>query len=690
MRRRTILKSIGASGLALGGLGGAGSVAMTQPAAAATGSVIDDFDDGDLSEYTVYREGPATVVSSPTYSGSGALAFDSTSADAVSMSGLANYPTAGDTFSTRVRWTPGANGAVFAYGIQSYVEYGDQELYYVLIKPDADQIALKKKDLSGKTKLEKNFNVGMSADTWYNLEVDWQTDGTHTVTLYNDADGQVTQLSSTDTTWTDGGVGFYGRELNSAATVYFDEAVVDSAPAELGPIPTERTLLLDDFSDRQLSEYETYREESAVEFVSAPTFYGSTALSVSGDSAELISTSGLGIYPRQGDTFACRIRWTGNANALRFNYGVQDRDNRYMAIVSPDNDIVRLIREKDNSRTKLDAAFGVTDLHPDTWYEIRVRWSVGGDHNVKVLTTDDTVVCELTGQDDTWSSGGFGFDGMEFGTGATDYFDAPTLVQSTYPNRVTISNESQLSLSPLVSVDGALRSDGDSKTFVDIAAGETTTVDFDGNLTAVDDGYMKFTVDQSQKSIHVEDLDASNLDYEIEVTGTLARIDSSNNASVNGGIASGTLDGSTDSFEFTGDVERVRHVSVAEFDIYTGFRRVADHPYPDESVARLAIEYVEDPNHDRVAFTTTALEDGYGLYLARGAASVSDIPDEIVRLTEGTPAGNTELEWSSDGELRYWQNAALWRQQVEYPTQIRRPIPYESKPQPGYPSRGDN
>jgi hypothetical protein len=206
-----------------------GSSQSTDPSE--TEIAIDDFEDGTLNEYSVYREGPATLVSSPTYSGSQALAIDQTATDVVSMAGLPYYPQAGDTFSTRVRWTPDANGVIFAYGVQTYVEYSDFEYYYILIKPDADQIALKKWDNDTKSKLDKNLSVGMSADTWYELEVDWQTDGTHTVTLYDDSGAQVSQLSAVDTAYSSGGLGFFGRELNSGATVYFDDAKVTTDDA---------------------------------------------------------------------------------------------------------------------------------------------------------------------------------------------------------------------------------------------------------------------------------------------------------------------------------------------------------------------------------------------------------------------------------------------------------------------------
>lgn len=422
MRRRSLLKSIGASGIALSGLGGAGSL-MTQPAAAATGSIIDDFDDGDLSEYTVYRQGPASVVSSPTYSGAGALKIDGTSTDVVSMSGLPDYPEAGDTFSTRVRWTSNANGVQFAYGIQTYVEYSDQEYYFVNIRPDADQIVLKRYDLNGKHKLDKNFNVGLSADTWYELEVDWQTDGTHTITLFDESGSQVTQLSATDSTWTDGGVGFFGREANSGATVHFDEAVIGD-PGAGGGVSGLGTI--DNFDDSDLGEYTVYRQGPAT-ITSTPTANGSGALKIDGTSTDVVSMSGLPAYPAAGDTFSVRVRWTAGANGLWTAYGMQTyveySDQEYYFVnIRPDADQIVLNRYDLNGKTELDKEFDI-GLNSDEWYELKINWQADGTHHVTLYEADGTLLTHLTGNDATWDSGGIGFFGREATSGATVYFD---------------------------------------------------------------------------------------------------------------------------------------------------------------------------------------------------------------------------------------------------------------------------
>lgn len=182
MGRRSVLRLLGTTGLAMGAVGG-GSTALSQPAAAATGLDIDNFDDSDFSEYTFYRDGVATSTSNPTFSGSGALKIDGVATDCVSRSGLDAYPSRGDTFSVRVRWTAGAHAVIFAYGIQTYVEYADTEYYDVTIRPDSDKVVLKKTTLNGTSAMDKEFGVSLSPDTWYRIEVKWETDGTHGYSL---------------------------------------------------------------------------------------------------------------------------------------------------------------------------------------------------------------------------------------------------------------------------------------------------------------------------------------------------------------------------------------------------------------------------------------------------------------------------------------------------------------------------
>lgn len=87
-------------------------------------NIIDDFEDGDLSEYThnTTRDGRAEIVSSPSLHGSQALAISNENAELISLpgDGLATYPSQGDRFEYHVRGTGSADLTNFTYGVQDH------------------------------------------------------------------------------------------------------------------------------------------------------------------------------------------------------------------------------------------------------------------------------------------------------------------------------------------------------------------------------------------------------------------------------------------------------------------------------------------------------------------------------------------------------------------------------------------
>ena len=202
-------------------------------------ALIDDFEDSNLAEYTVsYGQGNESLVSSPTYTGSQALALSGGDTKLISTSGLAVYPSAGDRFSYRVRATSDASNDTdrgsIAYGVQDTDNH-----YYVLLDFDNDKVNLSRWEAASQSKLAEDTSVTLSEDTWYKVVVDWSATGRHTITVFDDSGSQVTELHAVDETWASGGVGYFSR-LNTAGTVYYDYGTFEScwsadSKAELGP-----------------------------------------------------------------------------------------------------------------------------------------------------------------------------------------------------------------------------------------------------------------------------------------------------------------------------------------------------------------------------------------------------------------------------------------------------------------------
>lgn len=189
------------------------------------GSVVDDFESGDLSAYQEGGQQPSDYVltSSSTVSprnGSVHLGYSATISNPTvltSTSGLNAYPSAGDTF--RV-WVYADNfngqGAGVYYGVPSESS-GEADGYLAYIR-------------SGRVYLEKNQRStrlasgsgGVSTGTYYQLEVDWQTDGTHSVQVLNQQGSTVDSLTASDSEYGSSGVGTYVNSPAESVTAYWD------------------------------------------------------------------------------------------------------------------------------------------------------------------------------------------------------------------------------------------------------------------------------------------------------------------------------------------------------------------------------------------------------------------------------------------------------------------------------------
>ena len=186
-------------------------------------NLIDSFEDGDISEYTFdpTRENLATVVSSPTRSGSHALELGGTNTELISTPELPRYPTAGDTISYWVRGTNNADDTNFSYGVQDH-----ENRYFVRVDLANSDLYLFRYQNGGATQLASNTTgYTLSQDVWYEVEIQWGTDGTHTVTLFDSSGSQLVQVTGSDATWTSGGIGF-DAYLSGSQAAYFDNVTL--------------------------------------------------------------------------------------------------------------------------------------------------------------------------------------------------------------------------------------------------------------------------------------------------------------------------------------------------------------------------------------------------------------------------------------------------------------------------------
>jgi hypothetical protein len=416
LNRRSYLQVIGSAGVATGlGVGATSLTTLGADRVRALSSVpcniIDDFEDGELSEYDFDRgSSGASITSSLTRSGSNALEISETNTEMMSMEGLDYYPSAGDSFSTWVRGTNGADRINITYGVQSH-----RNRYFARVNIKQGHIALYRYEDGDATKLADK-GISLAEDTWYEVEINWQTDGTHALTLYDDAGSKLSHISGSDSTWRSGGIG-YDAYLGDGGTVYFDSVKMTSGREVL-----EFERVVDGFEDTGLTEYEFDGSSSGVTVVDRPTWGGSGALKVDDVNRELISTSGLDNYPGAGDVFSCWVRGTDGADDVNFTYGVQDHDNRYLIRVDFTNDELALWRHENATSYVLAEQTSGFTLSEDTWYNVEVDWRESGEHVATLSDCTGTQIAQIEATDTMWSSGGIGYDAY-LGDGGTVYFD---------------------------------------------------------------------------------------------------------------------------------------------------------------------------------------------------------------------------------------------------------------------------
>lgn len=176
-----------------------------------TGRIIDDFEDGDLSEYNGdVNNSDVTVQGNVVDDGTYALQIPTggtgTSNDTVIYSvdggGLPIYPEPGDQFEASIYVTDFAADPFFAFGVQGFNSF-----YFVRIGAAEDDVAVGKLDAGTETEFD-NQGVTIPEDEWLTIDVKWRPDGNVEVDLIDAGGTTIASVSGKDSTYGDGGVGW--------------------------------------------------------------------------------------------------------------------------------------------------------------------------------------------------------------------------------------------------------------------------------------------------------------------------------------------------------------------------------------------------------------------------------------------------------------------------------------------------
>lgn len=404
--RREYLKFVGSSaGLAIGGLGAGQFGSIPASAASSDPTVLDDFEDGDISEYdgntsdyTV--QGTTTIESSQTLKATSTYAKIGHSSAQVSR---------GHEYRCRIMAGNGSTAKPCLLTCVQNASYPFSDCYCAFVDIPNNELRLLRKDGGNNTWLD-TVTVTIDEATEYLVGIHLYEEKVKVV-LY-DASGNVLAATNAvkDTTYTDGTFGFYTGGGTPAYFDYVTERPVDDA-------------LIEGFEDGDLNEYIVDRG-SGHSIVTAPTFSGNRALEMADDSAtEIISTSGLNAYPTVGDRISVRFRTngTGNGQQANFSYGVQDHKDRYFVNLDPGDQTIRLFKYSDGNSIVLSDTIPAS-FNADEWYRLNIYWATDGTHTARLFDSNGTQVAKATGTDSTWNQGGIGFDAY-LSSGQAVYFD---------------------------------------------------------------------------------------------------------------------------------------------------------------------------------------------------------------------------------------------------------------------------
>jgi len=191
-------------------------MSLVFPPEPASVTVVDDFEDGDVAEYSGDLI-DASVQTSVVNEGNEALALSTNGFSSIrSTTGLNAYPSAGDTFRVDVQIS-GSGDYIFGYGVQQ--ETNRNDMYLVIADAGGDDLTLAERSGGNESTLA-SANATHSTGVWNQIEVQWGSSGTHTIRMLDDAGNELGKLSATDSTLTSGGVAF--ENAAGGETAYFD------------------------------------------------------------------------------------------------------------------------------------------------------------------------------------------------------------------------------------------------------------------------------------------------------------------------------------------------------------------------------------------------------------------------------------------------------------------------------------
>ncbi|WP_254274508.1 hypothetical protein [Haloarcula marina] len=162
------------------------------------------------------------------------------------------------------------------------------------------------------------------------MEIDWQIDRIHTVTVYDNTIMQAIQTNATCMTFNNSYIGFVPTFIRPKRN--FDTIMRSSK--KILTVEVGFDSLIQRFEHNTLDGYYSFhRGESASSIVRSPVNGGGFVLELSGTSTEMINTTSLDGYsqldgnPKSGETFRYHFRTPDPSGSANFIFGPRPRNS---------------------------------------------------------------------------------------------------------------------------------------------------------------------------------------------------------------------------------------------------------------------------------------------------------------------------------------------------------------------------
>lgn len=195
--------------------------------------VVDDFEDGDISEYGGDTS-PFGVQTSVVSNGSNALELTGvTDSSVIADTGDLSPPSPGDTFYADVRTSTAASGnAGLLWATQNEGDNTNISCYFAWANYASGSFGLYRSDSGSATSLQ-TASQSYTSGAWNTIGIEWPTDPANdpiVATLYDEDGNQLNQVSAPDDTYTSGGVGWRGNQGSSGDSKFFDYYRIGGSP----------------------------------------------------------------------------------------------------------------------------------------------------------------------------------------------------------------------------------------------------------------------------------------------------------------------------------------------------------------------------------------------------------------------------------------------------------------------------